>query len=77
VRNNISNDNLIDDCEETMSEESFGFVQEWINTYVFLSRELSFFSSSFQIFLLLVFLSSCSKPISGEASFFLSHPKEK
>lgn len=33
---------MIDDCGG-VDEESVGFVQEWINTYVFLSRELSFF----------------------------------
>jgi hypothetical protein len=38
-----SNDNLmIDDCREVEAnnEASVGFVQEWINTYAFLSREL-------------------------------------
>jgi hypothetical protein len=33
---------MIDDCREVEAnnEESVGFVQEWINTYAFLSREL-------------------------------------
>lgn len=33
---------MIDDCGGLDEEESVGFVQEWINTYVFVSRELEF-----------------------------------
>lgn len=45
-----NNDSLmIDDCGavDESSEKSVGFVQEWINTYVFLSRE--FFCFPFAI----------------------------
>lgn len=55
----VNNDNLmIDDCGDVNenNEKSVGFVQEWINTYVFLSRE------SYQIFLSL--LVSLLHPIS-------------
>lgn len=47
---------MIDDCGaiDESSEKSVGFVQEWINTYVFLSREFLF--SFRHYFPLLVFL---------------------
>lgn len=47
---------MIDDCGavDESSEKSVGFVQEWINTYVFLSREFLF--SFCHYFPLLVFL---------------------
>jgi hypothetical protein len=44
---------MIDDCGDAdENEESVGFVQEWINTYVFLSRESFdiFFGISFSHF---------------------------
>lgn len=49
---------MIDDCGgvDESSEKSVGFVQEWINTYAFLSREFP----SFYFFSLLVFPSSLS-----------------
>lgn len=53
----VNNDNLmIDDCGDLdeNNEKSVGFVQEWINTYVFLSREFAnfFFVISFSLSLL-------------------------
>lgn len=38
---------MIDDCGgvEESNEKSVGFVQEWINTYSFLSREFCFYFS--------------------------------
>lgn len=55
---------MIDDCGgvDESSEKSVGFVQEWINTYAFLSREFP----SFYFFSLLVF-PSFRVPISRAA----------
>lgn|SRR5690349_10388812 len=61
----VNNDNLmIDDCGDLdeNNEKSVGFVQEWINTYVFLSRESCqfFFIISFSLPPLSNFLLRCT-----------------
>jgi hypothetical protein len=50
---------MIDDCGDAdeNGEESVGFVQEWINTYVFLSREF------FDIFFGISFSHFCVSPL--------------
>jgi hypothetical protein len=63
---------MIDDCGEVdeYNEKSVGFVQEWINTYVFLSREfLPFFSLLVFLFSFL-HLSTCQFPLSIFIFFF-------
>ena len=51
---------MIDDCGDAdmNSEKSIGFLEEWINTYVFLSREffLPFFLYYFPLFPLIPFI---------------------
>jgi hypothetical protein len=57
--NNDSHQMMIDDCGDVdeYNEKSVGFVQEWINTYVFLSREfLPFFSLLVFLFSFLFFI---------------------
>lgn len=52
--NSDDHQTMIDDCGDAdmNSEKSIGFLEEWINTYVFLSREffLPFFFYYFPLF---------------------------